>query len=253
MVILRCADAVVAVSDLLASTLTKDYRFLNKKEIRVIHNGIDCAWCDPQLPQKISEGEPSREKIPVILNVGGTTYAKGADLLLDAAKDLKCQVRLVGARTPFLLGLRRKHATEFETAKFVHAGPLYAQDLCAAYRTADIFALPSRFDSFPFTVLEAMRHGLPVVISDRVGVKEVIKDGLEGFVVPSSDVRALGRRIHQLLADTTLRRRMGDAARHRANQLTWAKSAATYVDFLREIAASREMSLPAGNELAQLG
>jgi glycosyltransferase involved in cell wall biosynthesis len=90
------------------------------------------------------------------------------------------------------------------------------------YAAADVCVVPSIEDGFCYVVLEAMACGLPVVISDQVGARDLVDDGVEGYVVPAGDPGALRDRIDHLRADSALRRWMGDAARRRAEAHTFA-------------------------------
>jgi glycosyltransferase involved in cell wall biosynthesis len=92
----------------------------------------------------------------------------------------------------------------------------------ATYAEADICVVPSIEDGFCYVVLEAMACGLPVIVTDQVGAKDIVCDGVEGFVVPAGEPVALADRITRLRADAELRRRMGEAARRRAELHTFA-------------------------------
>lgn len=80
---------------------------------------------------------------------------------------------------------------------------------------ADIFLLPSYREGMPYSILEAMAMGLPVIATDIRGSREEIVDGETGYLVPTRDARALGDRTLDLLNDDGLRRRMGEAGRQR--------------------------------------
>jgi glycosyltransferase involved in cell wall biosynthesis len=92
-------------------------------------------------------------------------------------------------------------------------------DPVPVYRRASVFVLPSVADGFGFAVLEAMASGLPVIVSESTGAKDWVRDGEEGFVVPDRDVEAIRVRLHELYRDPERARRMGRAARRRAQQL----------------------------------
>ena len=81
--------------------------------------------------------------------------------------------------------------------------------------SADVFVLASLWEGFPRSILEAMRAGLPVVVSDVGGVRESVVDGRTGFVVPPKDPGALARRLAELMADGELRKSLGAEGRHR--------------------------------------
>jgi len=88
-------------------------------------------------------------------------------------------------------------------------------DVPRRLEASDIFVLASHWEGFPRSILEAMRAGLPVVVSDVGGVREAVHEGLTGFVVPPRDAEALADRLSRLLADATLRRTLGEAGRNR--------------------------------------
>jgi glycosyltransferase involved in cell wall biosynthesis len=89
----------------------------------------------------------------------------------------------------------------------------YLSDPAASLAQAQIFALCSRFEGFPRSVLEAMRAGLPVVASDVGGVREAVEDGGSGLLVPGNSPQEMAGRLAQLIKDPPLRERFGRAGR----------------------------------------
>ncbi len=82
----------------------------------------------------------------------------------------------------------------------------------------DVFVLPSWREGLPRSAIEAAASGLPLVLTDIRGCREVARDGIEGFLVPVRDPRSLAGAIIRLLDDPELRTRMGAAARARAEE-----------------------------------
>ena len=85
-------------------------------------------------------------------------------------------------------------------------------------RRADVFALSSRSEGMPMSVLEAMAAGLPVVASEVGGVPEVVVDGETGFLTRSGRTDDLAEALGRLVADARLRERLGDAGRRRVEE-----------------------------------
>lgn len=92
------------------------------------------------------------------------------------------------------------------------------------YSAADVAVTTPWYEPFGLTPLEAMACGTPVIGSDVGGIQFTVADGETGFLVPARDPAALDRRLERLLADRSLARRMGRAARARVERLfTWQK------------------------------
>ena len=94
----------------------------------------------------------------------------------------------------------------------------YARDVPDLLAAADVFVLSSRSEGAPFSILEAMAAGLPVVATDVGGVGELVADGETGLLVPAGDPARLAEALRSLLADAALRRRLGAAGLARARE-----------------------------------
>jgi UDP-glucose:(heptosyl)LPS alpha-1,3-glucosyltransferase len=104
------------------------------------------------------------------------------------------------------------------------------------YMAADIFILPSRFDTFGLVVLEAMAAGLPVIISHNVGARDLVEPGVNGFVL--SEDPSISERAKSLtsLLDPEKRKLMGENGRKVACLHSWDKTADRVADLYRQIA-----------------
>lgn len=76
-------------------------------------------------------------------------------------------------------------------------------ELAGDYNESSVFVLPSLADSYGLVTLEAMACGLPVVVTENSGSKEAVRDGVDGFVVPIRDIKALKEKL--LLLITSLK------------------------------------------------
>jgi phosphatidylinositol alpha-mannosyltransferase len=88
---------------------------------------------------------------------------------------------------------------------------------------ADAFVAPALGqESFGMVLIEALAAGVPVVASDIAGYREVVRDGVEGLLVPAGDSQALAAALHRVLTDGQLAQRLREAGRARALQFSWA-------------------------------
>lgn len=97
--------------------------------------------------------------------------------------------------------------------------------LITLYREHGIFVLPSYFEGQPLSLIEAAAVGLAPVVTDIGGSRDFVADGVNGFVVPVGDGKALAGRLDLLLSNPPLVTQFGEAARRRAQNQTWAASA----------------------------
>ncbi|MCX5884006.1 MAG: glycosyltransferase family 4 protein [Deltaproteobacteria bacterium] len=195
------------------------FRIAPERIFSVIHSGVDLAPFLTGLPQAEARsllGIPQGET--VIGTVGRLTAVKGQEVLIRAA----CELLRRGERIFIvLLGegeLRRE--LEALTLQLGIADKVrflgWRTDVAHVLAACDIFCLPSRNEGMGKALVEAMATGLPVVASDIGGMKDIVRPGENGFIVPIGDVQALAKAIARLCHDPEMRRRMGEAGRRMA-------------------------------------
>jgi glycosyltransferase involved in cell wall biosynthesis len=173
----------------------------------------------------------------VVLFVGGLDRAhafKGIDELLTAFSKLDVHDHLLVVGEGDLRPSYEERARSLGVANRVHfLGKLDQESLVDAYRTADVFALPSTSaaEAFGLVALEAQACGVPVVASDLPGVRTVVKRDETGRLVPPGDIDLLMTALRDLLDDPQARESMSKAARKHAEQYSWER----HVERLREI------------------
>lgn len=165
------------------------------------------------------------EHLPMILSVGRLVEKKGFDTLLRAYGLLRDQ----GLRFRAVIcgdGEKRQELEdlieELDLQEFVELpGAILQDELVEVYRQADLFALACQIldngdrDGLPNVLVEAASMEVPIVATDVSGVPELVDDGINGFLVPSRDPRALADRMAKLLTDVSLRRQFAQAGRER--------------------------------------
>ncbi|GAA2760151.1 hypothetical protein GCM10009872_55120 [Actinopolymorpha rutila] len=219
------ADLVLVPSRFAAHTL-EEYGVPSGK-IVVVPYGAHLAECAND-PKEVSERLE-------ILYVGRITQSKGLSYLLDAHARLR-----TGSAGLSVVGGTAAQARLFSRygRGWVHRAAVPRSQVSGYFRSADVFVLPSLFEGMSLSVLEAMGHGLPVIVTPASGAADLVTDGVEGFVVPERRPDVLADRLRQLADDPVRRSGMGRAARRRAEAFTWQTYAETTFAAVVKVLAS---------------
>jgi glycosyltransferase involved in cell wall biosynthesis len=159
--------------------------------------------------------QPSTLNRPLrVLTVGAVGLRKGSPYVLAAAKQLKDKAvfRMVGS-----IGVTSQAEAQLR-AHLELTGPAPRSDIAQHFAWADVFLLPSICEGSATVIYEALGYGLPVICTPNAG--SVVRDGLEGFIVPIRDATAITGRIEQLAQDVELRAQMAAKAKARAADFT---------------------------------
>lgn len=182
---------------------------IDKAKIEVVPNGINLSEYE-DLPEKgkfrKKYGISSDELI--ILYLGRLNRIKAPDLLIKSFAEIsreieKVKLVMVGPDDGCMEYLNKLLKMENLTDEVLFTGPLYNKDKLGAYIDADVYVLPSFYETFPNTVIEACACGTPVVITDRCGISDLINDKV-GMVV-EYDKNSLKEGITRILWDDALR------------------------------------------------
>jgi len=213
--LLEDTSRVIAVADIEA----EQYRSMgvSKDKIEIVPNGIDWAEFD-NLPRrggfrkKWSIDDSQR----IVLYLGRIHKIKGLDLLVKAFAEIDQEINniklaIIGPDDGYLPTLRKLIRELGIEEQVLLTGPLYGRDKLNAYVDADIYVLPSFYEIFGVTVLEACACGTPVIVTDRCSIANII-DSQAGLVVPY-DKKSLGKAILALLNNDNIRRDFGNKGR----------------------------------------
>jgi len=230
----RDADALVAVSNGL-----RDYAFDTTPDlpIEVIPNAIELSVFTPPA-QRNGEG-------PVkLLFVGRFNAFKNVEKLIETAGHLKAigvdnfELQLVGE------GERRATVEQLVIEKGLtkqvrFLGWIDRDSIVERYRQADLFVTATTWEGMPNTVLEGMACGLPVIATRASGLEELVRDGVNGYLVNINDSSALADRIATLINNPYERARMSKESRKIAEQeFAWEYIAEQYVSIYNRILGS---------------
>src|SRR5215207_9091225 len=210
------AEAVLVITPRLHRLLLSEG--VEEDRIHVIPPGVN-----PSLFEGPFEDPFSGVGKPRVVFVGRLAPQKGVRALVAAAgllKDPRAQVLLVGDG-PERLALEREAERLGVGGRLHFVGFLAHDRLPAVMSHADLLVLPSLYEELGTVLLEAIQVGLPIVASKTGGIPDVIKDGVNGLLVPPSEPEALAHAINRLLADRKLARRLSEGAQARAKDYDW--------------------------------
>jgi glycosyltransferase involved in cell wall biosynthesis len=191
----------------------------------VIHPGVDTDRFSLR-PEPTPEEPDCGQRQPVrVLTVRRLVRRNGVDILVDAWRRARLGASaelLIGGIGPELDALRRQAAAEPEVS---FLGRVPHDDLPGLYRSADIVVVPSvSGEGFGLVAAEALASGVPVIATDGGATPEVVRDGVDGLIVPAADADALAAALRTVVTDAGTREKMTLAARDRHQQLGWSEA-----------------------------
>lgn len=155
-----------------------------------------------------------------IVFAGGICIRKGVHYLLQAVSELKlqnCELLLVGAVDSEMIPFLKKYEGSYRLV-----GRVPQAELCQYYSSASVFTLPSVEDGFGMVIAQAMACGLPVIASTNTGAADIVRDGIDGYIIPIRDVEAYKEKLQYLYDNQDVCRQMGENARQRVSEgFTW--------------------------------
>jgi glycosyltransferase involved in cell wall biosynthesis len=202
----------------------------------VIPNAIDEP--SPQNGKIASDVEAITSEHPLVLFLGRLSWKKGLDRLLHAFAHTQSGIlAIVGTDDEKFAPQLVKLAGELQIADRVRilSRTVIGSEKEHLFAAARLFVLPSYSENFGNTVLEAMRRGVPVVVTPEVGAAEVVRKSGAGLVV-AGDPEPLSSAIRLLTTDPDLARSMGEAGRrHAAAHYTWGHVATQMEDLYNSL------------------
>jgi D-inositol-3-phosphate glycosyltransferase len=256
-VLAQKADRLVAGSSSEERDLARLYG-TEAERVCVVPLGVDVEDFGPRSTAAVRRrlGLQGRR---VVLYAGRLERLKGAQTLIEAAAELARRPGFADVTT-LLVGAdsgdgsrQSEHpegergrlealAAELGVAEQVRfLGAIPHEELADLYAVADVCVVPSLTESFGLVALEAQASGTPVVAAPVGALPDIVEDGVTGYLVQGREPRDWADRLARVLDGDALRLRMGDAARERAAQLTWARS----VDRLQALYDCVETPAPA--------
>lgn len=176
-----------------------------------------------------------RDGVFRVLFVGQIGQRKGLSYLLQAYERFRrpdSELHLVGSYAPGAAVYARY------SGLYRHTPHVPGSQIPALFHDADVFVFPSLIEGMPLVVLEAMACGVPVITTPQ-GPADVVRDNVDGFLVPIRDSQAITDRLERLYRDPELREHMGRSAREQALRHSWAAYAQRVCDAVLTSAGPR--------------
>jgi glycosyltransferase involved in cell wall biosynthesis len=231
---LRVFTVIIAVSERTKRSLIRYYG-IDPKIIQVIPNGVDFPSLSEE--ERLNLRNDIREKhgLPrnafVALFVGHNFERKGLYYVLGALRHVpQCYLLVVGSGR---IGKALRYAKKQGVGnRVVFTGGVH--DVKPYYAASDAFILPSSYEGFPLVILEALAHGLPILVTRLGGVEEHLKDGVHGWFV-SQDPQDIADKLQRLITNPVIRREMSVNNQALAQTLSWQNIAHRYLELCQKL------------------
>jgi glycogen synthase len=216
---LLAADKVIAVSNYTKSLLVSHYG-ISEDKIAVVHNGHDAS------PETSAKPVPAGKRLPLVLFVGRLTVQKNPVQFLESARIVREHIpdaQFVMAGDGSMLEELIDRSCRMGLGDcMIFTGKASKKEVEALYAKASCFVMPSLSEPFGLVALEAIGHGVPVVLSKQSGASEVIE---HGFKVDFWDTAKMADCIITILREEALSTQLGEEAPHILKRLTWKNQA----------------------------
>jgi len=218
----READCVVAVSNYMKDVAVEKYG-VEPERVSVIYNGVDVRfWHIPH--SKVEKG--------LILYVGRLSYEKGVDLLIEAFAKIRrrldyAHLVIAGKGKESIVDFYKRKVMQLDLPEdSVRIMRNVSDDvLRQLYNKCEVYVLPTRYEPFGITILEAMACRKPVVATKVGGIPEIVKSKQNGLLFRLNDVDDLAEKIIKLLCDEKLHSKCSEGAYETAKKFSWEKVA----------------------------
>lgn len=208
---------------------------IDSKKIQILHSGIDTKYI---------ESVHSEVKDNSILYIGRLVPQKNVDVLIKAYASLPDELRKKhplkiigeGSELPKLQSLAGTLGIDA-----VFTGKIERhEDVIRELKSASVFVLPSRRESFGITILEAMFCGVPVVSTATEGPSDHVEDGKNGFLVNIGDYNQMSKKIEKVLTNSALKKNLVENAKKSAAQHDWENIAKNIANVYRKVLENRK-------------
>jgi glycosyltransferase involved in cell wall biosynthesis len=187
--------------------------------------------------------QPATLEAKKVVAVGRLNHQKGFDRLIDAWSIVDnvvsgWKLQIVGDGE--LREQLQNNIRELGLSNQINIGRA-EKDMMSVYKDASILAMSSRYEGLPMVLLEAQAAGLPIVSFDcKCGPKDVIENGVDGFLVEDGDIEQLAQKLVVLMQDANLRKQMGSAAYAHSDRYSEERIMKQWTDLFDEVMEGKE-------------
>lgn len=226
---LRKARGITVVSEFLKEEILGLYP---QADVEVISMGCNIKEFGKQhfAPDYFKQGNRK-----VVLYAGRLAEKKGVSYLIEAMRNVDALLVIVGGGP---LEKRLKEQAEGLRNKIVFLGPKTHDELKVIYASADIFVAPSIVakdgdqEGLPLVLLEAMASGLPIVSGESGGIRDIIINGQNGYIINVKNVNLLSERINAILSDEEKAKKFHLAGKLTVSDYDYSKIASKYYEII---------------------
>lgn len=212
------ADKIISVSQFTKNKIIRHYN-IDPAKITVVHNAVI------KIPVPATPID-RKLKTKTVLYLGRITFQKGPDYFIEAAAKVlavRKDVRFVMSGCGDMMHRMIERTAELKIARYFHfTGFLRGPDVSRMYRMSDCYVMPSVSEPFGISPLEAMQHGVPVIISRQSGIAEAVGSVLK---VDFWDVKELAGKMLAILNYAPLKKELINRANAELDRITWKRSA----------------------------
>jgi len=204
-------------------------RGVDEDQIDIIPNGVDLLEFSNLPPGGQFKNKYKINNKKMILFLGRIHKIKGLNLLIKAFGDLindfeDIVLVIAGPDDGFLKSVQKQVASTGLGSKIIFTGPLYGNEKLEAYVDSDVYVLPSIYETFPLTIMEACACGIPIVTTTRCGISDIVNNKVGYSTEYNKD--QLRQALVEILTDHNLRETFGEEGRRLVkDQFNWAKIA----------------------------
>lgn len=224
------ADGMIAISSYVRKTMIE--LGVNESKIHLLPNGVDLPKFRSTAMTNIRELFGMTDNAKIIISVGSYREAKGYKYGIEAFKSIAeifsdLYYLIVGSRVS---DLQDTISTSGLDGRVILCNGLRGDALIAAFQQADVFFSPSLWEVCPLVVLEAIAAKLPCVVTNVSGSQDLVKSGVNGFVVEPKDIVGISGALSKLLVQYELRLKFGVKNSKLVEQYSWDKISRKQLD-----------------------